>query len=379
MAVQIPIWVGSSSFSPGMTPMGYYDSDTVFQGEVDKVAKWCATRLGYPIQAVELNPIHFYSAFEEAISEFGAYVNSYNIKDNLIYMQGADLSGSIDYNDKKISKNFGNIISIAKEYGSEVGSGGTVSYKTGSILLQEGQQRVDLKTNFIDIYESGSTISIQKIINAPVPASVRYLLPFAAQDFSAGVFGFGKQSTATSMMMMPMHGDILRMQAVEFNDMLRRSQYSFTLRNNLLTIYPIPQEPRRILFEYFVNEERNNPIKNTNDVVSDYSNAPYGNKQYKYINAVGKQWIKKYTLAVAMETLGNVRSKYSSIPIPNSDITLNGDALISSAENMKQSLIDELKEMLEALTTKSQMEAEQMKSELLSNTLKYMPTKIYIG
>ena len=379
MATNIPIWNGSSSFSPGMTPLGYYDNDTIFQSEVDKVAKWCATRLGYPIQSVELNDVHFYSAFEEAITEFGAYVNSYNIKDNLIYIQGNELSGSIDLNDKQISKNFGNIINIAKEYGSEVGSGGSVTYKTGSIYLQAGQNKIDLKTNFIDIYESGSTISIQRVINNPVPASVRFLLPYASQNAAAGAFGFGQYSTATSLMMMPLHGDILRMQAVEFNDTIRRSQYSFTLRNNFLTIYPIPQEPRRILFDYFVNEERNNPVKNTKDVISDYANAPYGNKQYRYINSVGKQWIKKYTLAVAMETLGNIRSKYSSIPIPDSEITLDGDRLISSAENMKQSLIDELKETLEMLTTKSQMEAEQMKSEMLNNTLRYMPSKIYIG
>jgi hypothetical protein len=379
LAVDIPIWPGSSSFTTGMTPNGYYDSDPVFQNEVDKVAKWCATKLGYPMIDIEVQDIHFYSAFEEAITEFSAYVNSYNIKDNLIYLQGVDLNTGSNYNDKVISRNFGNMINMAKEYGSTVGVGGEVNYKSGSILLQRGQNKIDLKSQYADIYESGSAITITRVFNNPTPAAIRYLLPLTSQNQTANAFGFGQYSTAVNYMMMPLHGDVLRMQLVEFNDQIRRSQYSFELINNQLKIFPIPQEPRRIHFEYFVDNERNNPLRNNKNVISDYSNAPYQNKTYAHINGPGKQWIKKYAYALSMETLGNVRSKYSSIPIPDSDINLDGDALKSAAETLKQDLINELKEMLEQLTSRALLEAEQQKSEMLLNTMKNIPLKIYVG
>ena len=54
MAVKIPIWPGSSSFSDvsGNTPFGLYDSDYSFTSDVDKFSDWAAKRLGYPIVAV---------------------------------------------------------------------------------------------------------------------------------------------------------------------------------------------------------------------------------------------------------------------------------------------------------------------------------------
>lgn len=379
MAVNIPIWTGSSSFAPGKTPNGYYDNDTTFQQDADKIANWCALKLGYPIVDIELIDIHFYSAFEEAITEFSGYVNSYNIKDNLIYLQGVDLNTGSNYNDRVVSRNFGNIVNMAKEYGSTVGVGGEVTYRSGSILLQAGQSKIDLKSQYADIYESGSALTITRVFNEPTPAAVRYLLPLTSQGALANSFGFGQYSTATSQMMMPLHGDVLRMQLVEFNDQIRRSQYSFELINNQLKIFPIPQEPRRIFFEYFIDSERNNPLRINKDVISDYSNAPYQNKIYSHINAPGKQWIKKYAYALAMETLGNIRSKFSSIPIPDSDITLDGDALKSAAETVKQDLVTELKEMLEQLTSRALMEAEQQKSEMLLNTIKNIPLRIYVG
>jgi hypothetical protein len=379
MAVNILIWPGTSTFSPGLTPHGYYDADTVFQQEADMFAKWAATRLGYPILDVELQDIHFYSALEEATTEFSAYVNSYNIKDNLIYVQGNALDTGSDYNNKQLSKNFGNIISIATEYGTEVGTGGKVNYKTGSVIFSEGVNRLDLKKEYADIHESGSAITITKVFNNPSPASTRYLLPLAYQHLVNDSFGYTNQGLMSSYLMMPLHGDILRMQSIEFNDQIRRSQYSFQLRDNILTIFPIPKESRYILFEYFVDKERNNPLKDSSLKISDYSNVPYGNKSYRYINSVGRQWIKKYALAIVMETLANIRGKYSSIPIPESDVTLNSGDLLSTAENMKSNLVDELKDMLESLTTKNLMESEQQKSDYLNNTLRYMPSKIYIG
>ena len=142
MAQNIPIWPGSSSFFPGDTPFGFYDNDYEFQLEADKIASWCARKLGYPLSDVELQAVNFYTAFEEAVTEYGAQLNTYNIRDNMLNLYGAATGSNLT--GKKISSNFGGIIELSEEYGVEAGSGGNVTYYTGSIEMTAGQQIYDL-------------------------------------------------------------------------------------------------------------------------------------------------------------------------------------------------------------------------------------------
>ena len=71
------IYPGSSSFFPGQTPFGIYDEDYTFQEDAPKMALWCARRLGFPIQNVELQDENFYACFEESVSEYSAQVNQF--------------------------------------------------------------------------------------------------------------------------------------------------------------------------------------------------------------------------------------------------------------------------------------------------------------
>ena len=141
MAVNVPIWPGSSSFFPGDTPFGFYDNDFEFQQEIDKVANWCAKRLGYPLSDVELQDINLYTCFEESVTEYGAQLNSFNIRDNMLNLYGAATGSNLT--GKKVSSNFGGLIEIAEEYGTEAGSGGNVTYYTGSIDVVAGKQVYD--------------------------------------------------------------------------------------------------------------------------------------------------------------------------------------------------------------------------------------------
>ena len=76
--VDIPVWPGSSSFSPGRTPFGFFDLDPQFQLDADNVADWCAKRLGYPLVDIELQAENFYACLEEAVAEYSNQVNQYN-------------------------------------------------------------------------------------------------------------------------------------------------------------------------------------------------------------------------------------------------------------------------------------------------------------
>ena len=126
MAKNIPIWAGSSSFFPGDTPFGLYDNDVKFQSDIDKVTDWCAKRLGYPITDIELQPVNFFACFEEAVAEYGAQVNTYNIRDNMLNLYGSATGSNLS--GQKVSANFGGLIELAEEYGTEAGSGGNVTY-----------------------------------------------------------------------------------------------------------------------------------------------------------------------------------------------------------------------------------------------------------
>jgi len=388
MATNIPIWAGSSSFYPGDTPFGLYDNDSTFQHDIDKVSDWCAKRLGYPITDVELQSIQLYACFEEAISEYGAQVNTYNIRDNMLNLYGSSTS-SANLSGNKVSPGLGGIIELADEYGVEAGVGGNVTYYTGSVSVTKNQQIYDLTDPSIISLESGTagidTIEVKRIFHNAPPAIVKYFDPFVgtglgAQNMLEG-FGFGGMSPGVSFMMMPVNADLLRMQAIEFNDQIRKSAYSFELINDRIKFFPIPDGSNfsKVYFEYIKKADRSTALKEGYGSVSDFSNIPYQDITYKNINAVGKQWIRRYALALSKELLGYVRSKYSAIPIPNADVTLNGSDLVSAGQTEKEGLITELKEILDTMSRQSQLERKQAEADAMQQQMNKIPLNIYIG
>jgi hypothetical protein len=179
---------------------------------------------------------------------------------------------------------------------------------------------------------------------------------------------------------MPMYEDMLRIQAIEFNDQFRKSAFTFNIVNNKIQIFPIPTKAERLWFEYMVKKDfREGNTIITPNVVSDYSNVGYQFQDYSKINDVGKQWIRKYTLALAKELLGAIREKYSTIPIPGSDVSLDGAALRAEAQTEKESLVTQLRENLEEVSKKTRMENESNMVEQQQKIIKSVPLAIYIG
>jgi len=385
------IWAGSSSFSSGNTPYGFYDSDTEFSGSgnhsIDKFADWSAKRLGYPIVEVELQDVQFYACYEEAITEYSAQVNQFNIRDNMLALQGQETgSGATktDLTHRKLTPTIGRNIQLAEQYGSEAGVGGTVDFKTGSIEITSGSQVYDLDALYAQVSESGNAIEIRKVHYEGSPAITRYFDPYAGTgDGSYNMldsFGWGNNSPAVQFMMMPMYADLLKVQAIEFNDQIRKSAYSFELRNNKLRIFPNPTSTYTLHFDYIVKKDRNNTLQGTSDgVITDFSNAPFNNMTFADINEVGKQWIKKYGLALCKELLGTIRSKYASLPIPGAETTLDGDTLRTEAATEKETLVTQLREMLEQMSRKALLEADKDEAEFLNEKLNKVPIPIFIG
>ena len=381
---EIPIWPGSSSFTTGSTPFGTFDSDAGFQSDIDAFADWCAKRLGYPIVDVELQDVNFYACFEEAIYEYSYNVNQFNIQQNLLSIMGTPVDNNLTH--QNVSTNMGGLIQLATEYGSETFTNGNVNFYSASIDVTQNRQRYDLDNLIRDVYKPTGSIEIKKVHHYAPPASIRFYDPYLGNQAMLDTFGFGAYSTGVSFMLMPMYADLLRVQAIEFNDMMRKSSYSFEIINNELRIFPIPVRDFKLWIEYIVKEERSNPLKNqpisgsgVTGLVSDMSNAPYDFMVYSKINSVGKSWIYTYGLALAKEMLGYVRGKYGSIPIPNGETTLNAADLLSSAATDKQSLVEQLRTMLDTMTRSKLLEAKRAEVEHLNVSLNATPLKIYIG
>jgi hypothetical protein len=388
--MNIAIWPGSSSFFPGMTPFGFFDNDYQFQCDADKVADFCARRIGFPISDVELQDIHFYTAFEEAVLEYSNQVNQFSIRDNLFLLQGSTVNNNLTGRPINNINSLSTFIALSKNYGTEAGSGGRLVYKTASIDITAGQQVYDIaNANFETASDSLKTIEIRKIFHETPPAIVRYFDPFVGTGLGSQQllenFGWGSYSPGVSFLMMPVYADLLRIQAIEFNDLIRKSGFSFELSGTRLRIFPIPTYDYKLYIQYTTAEDRNNlaiasgSLTEASTQVGDFSNAPYELHQYTYINPAGKQWIYKYALALAKEILGNIRNKYSSIPIPNAEVQLNGADLVSQAQTEKDALISQLRENLDAVSRDSQLTKLATEAESTQNQLSKIPMAIYIG
>ena len=381
---QARIWTGSADFTSGSsTPFGIYDGDSSFQTDAPKVASWCAKRLGYPIIDIELQGDNFFAVFEEATSEYSAQVNQFNIRNNLGSLEGQP-TGSNYQGSSVLGSELHNIVTIAEGYGTQANVGGRTDIKKGSIDVTTSSQEYDLQSLWGDVSESGQRIDITKVFYETTPAIQRFFDPYSVSGQGTlnliDEFGFGSFSPAAQFILMPIYEDMLRIQQIEFNDQFRKSAHSFNIVNNKLQIFPKPSTSYKLWFEYMVKKDfnENNTIITPN-VVSDYSNIGYNFMQYNRINDVGKQWIRKYTLALAKEMLGAIREKYNTVPIPGSEVSLDGAALRAEAQTEKDALIEQLRENLNEVSKKARFEAEAQMSENKEQIMSRVPLNIYIG
>ena len=381
----------TSFVSGSQTPYGTYDSDSTFQTDILAVTKWTARRLGYPVLQLEMPSGSIYACFEESINEYSYHINNYNIKNWMWEQYGEKnrISGSLGTGSlNPVTPTIGPSVQLSEKYGSLVNLGGNVDLKKGFITLSGSVQDYDLQDIWASVSESNKRIEVQRVFNHAPSSITRFYDPYAGsfdQRQLLDAFGFGNVSPAISFILKPISYDLARANAVETSDLVRKSAYSFELHNNNLRIFPEPQASdagEKIWFEYYVKDD----IRNTNHVsasmqggVSDPSNVPYKFITYNSINAPGRQWIRKFTAALSKELLGIIRSKYSALPIPDAEITLDGDALKAEGREEKTQLLEELKEFLDSVSLTEKLKAEAEESNAQREVLAKAPLQIYIG
>jgi hypothetical protein len=289
-----------------------------------------------------------------------------------------------ELNNKVLNNNLASQIRIADAYGSEASVGGTVREYSGSLHLKPNKQNYDLNewAAASASLQDGDSIEVKQIFYQEPPAIVRYFDPYAGTGTGVQglleTFGFGSYSPGVNFMLMPVYWDIQKIQAIEFNDQVRKSAFSFDLVDNQLRIFPVPgdmYEGHRLWFRYVKKIEKNKPTVDTvRNVVSDVMRVPYRNPIYSNINHVGRMWIYRYTLALSKEIEGTTKSIMDSGQIPG---MLKGAELLTDARTEKQNLMDELKEMLTEVSRRAQLERKQQEADFTRQTMNQVPLLIY--
>ena len=395
--MNIPIYDGNPIWNPNATAFGFYNNDIEFQIDCVKVAKFVTTRLGYPLMDVELQTGSIFTAFEEAITTYGNELYAYLIRENILDLTGLPFE-NIDLSEVIVSPNFETIIRLSEQYGEEAGVGGNVTWYKDFIPLTSSVQDYDLKIWAKDKGITGS-IEIKRVFfQEPTPASARYLDPFDGFGFggvaAAGLLGLGGFGGSMGYLMMPLNYDMQVIQAIEMNEQVRLSNYSFEIHNNVIRIFPIPGpyeisgvgddvehgQCGNLWFEYIQRNERiSSSIECAEGKITNVSNMPYQNPVYSLINSVGRQWIFEYTLAICKEILGYVRGKYSTVPIPNAEMTLNQADLLGAATAEKTALLERLRTYFDENSRAALLERKVREQDAVLRELDQVPRVIYIG
>lgn len=383
------LWAGTATFTQGSsTPFGFYDSDAEFRSDAVKVAKFCAQRLGYPSMDIEMGGDQFFACFESAVTTYGNELYLYQIRNNFLSLEANPTGSSL--NNTVIKPSLGNLIRLAQDYGNEAGVGGKTTWYAASLDLIEGVQDYDLDAwaAASASLSPGDSIEIKTVFYENAPAIVRYFDPYAGTGYGSqqllDAFGFGNQSPAINFMLMPLNYDLGVIQAIELNDTIRKSAYSFQIVNNKLRIFPIPTSNKILKIEYIKNSERNSVIPTSgsgvgNNLITDISNVPYENPTYSNINAPGRYWIFEYTLALAAESLAFIRGKYSTVPIPGSEVSLNQADLLTKSRDLQTTLIEKLRQDLDEASRRSQLQRKAEENDYMQKTLGQVPLNIFIG
>lgn len=387
---------------------GIYTSDTFISGAVDQVS-YTYNKLGGRVLDLEITPSIVYNAYEEACLEYSYLINTHQAKNVLSDMLG-NSTGSFDQ-DGEFSE-YGGIGGTSSKpnlkfprfqlgYATHLGRGVSLHSKVGasqtiysaSFDVVKDQQDYDLQAIIYSAsLESASPFKDLVGKNFITIQKVYYKTPQSSWNFfggySIGAVGnlstYGMYADDSQFQLVPSWQNVLQAYAFEEDMNVRASHYSFKINNNKLRIYPVPEstDPDKFWVDFRVSEDafqEADDRKYGADGVNNMNTLPFPNVPYDKINSIGKQWIRRFALSLAKETLGQVRSKLASIPIPGNEVTLNGSALISEAKEEQNALRDELKTVLDEMAYGALAEGDAALQNSLSDVVNKIPMGIYVG
>ena len=372
------------------TPFGFFDSDSTFQSEADSMVLFVKRKLGDDVLSVELTKKEIWTCFEEACCEYSRLIHEMKITSDLTNVLGMP-TGSTDLTNRYAKRTVEYLLRMAEPYATEAYVGGSYDATLGYVELVSGKQDYNIysdikdNTSGLGIYESMASgskgkLKIVEIFHFEPLAAQHFLLNASnVTNFLATNFNYESYVNSTVFYVLPVFEDILRRGMLEQAFRVRRSNYSYEVLGGNIRIYPVPAsdlQTGRLYIKVMKPQSPLNPTSYTDDSIygiSGPSNMPFGNIPFSTVNQPGRQWIRQYTLALCKELLGLIRSKFSSIPIPNAELTLNGSELVSQARDDKDKLTTQMKEFLANLTNQKLLENDAIAAENLNKQLRYIP------
>ena len=370
------------------TPFGAFDSDTDFQTEADSMVTFVKRKLGDDVLSVELTKKQIWACFEESFFQYGQVVNEYQARSQLSTFLGTP-TGSMSGSEQKYPRDtLEFLVRQAEPYAFEASVGGSYNSISGSIQLVAGIQDYDLYTELKeengDLLFSSSLntnqtrMKIQEVFHFNPQAAYRFFDTTSAINYLNNEFSFESFTPETIFYVLPVFEDILRAGQMNVSHRVRRSNYYYKIIGTKIRIFPMPtgdQTNRKLWVRVgFAPDPLNPPFGDDTIIgVSNLSNIPFGNLEYSRVNSIGRQWVRQYTLALSTELLGLVRSKFTTVPIPNNSLTLNGTNLVTQGRDDKKDLVGKLREMLESLTYDKIIEMNASKAENIQKHLKTIP------
>ena len=369
------------------TPFGFFDADADFQKEADSMVMFVKRKLGDDILSVELTKKQIWACFEESFLEYSSIINQYQAKSQLANLLGGP-TGSLDGVEQKFPReNLEFMLRRAEPYSMEAGLGGSYNMLSGSIDLVKDKQDYDLYKDLVDgdgtaLFDRSennpkSKLKIMEVFHFSPQAAYRFFDSTSAINYLNNEFSFESFTPETVFYVLPVFEDVLRGGQLDLSQRVRRSNYSYKITGRNIRIYPKPTQdnPKKLWMTVHYSPDPLNPsyADSSIDGVSNLSNVPYGKLNFNRVNSIGRQWTRQYTVALARELLGLIRSKFSTVPIPGSDLQLNGGELVTQGREDKTLLREKLSEMLESLTYDKMLESEAAASENLTRILKGIP------
>lgn len=408
---KLPV-TGAAADVAASLPFGIYSSNTDFlSGAAEQVA-YTYKKLGGDVLDIELKAASVYSNYEEAVLEYSYLINTHQAKNVLSDILGAttgtfDHDGSLKTGPSNVNLKyprfeFAYARRISDAVSTEAGStGGTLTEYSASFKIINGTQDYDLQTIINEASEKADSpfynlvagagtkdynkVQIRRIYYISPRAMWRFFGYYGGVSVVGNMNTYGQFADDSTFEIIPTWQN--KMQATMYEDSIytRTSHYSYEIINNKLRLYPTPQgdvTPSKMWFTFTLQkdpfeeyEDRQSGI----DGVNNMNTAPFDNVPYENINAIGKQWIRRFALALSKETLGQIRGKFATLPIPGDSVTLNHSELLSQAQTEQEALRTELKELLDQLTYTSLMEDDAKISEAAAQVNNTIPMKIYVG
>ena len=388
----------------------YTDSAQFLSGASDQVA-YTYRKIGGDVLDIELKAENVYANYQEAVLEYSYLVNLHQSKNVLSDVLG-QATGTFDHEGERITgpENvnlryprvmFEYARRVSDGFSFEANVGGTIPIYSASFALTAGQQDYDLQAII-----SGSSASGYDPIGLAVPYAgkvqdkrviikkVYYKTPGAMWRFF-GYFGglnvvgnmnyYGQYTDDSTFELIPTWQNKLQAMAYEDHLYTRLSHYSYELQDNKLRLFPAPaiiSNYKYMWVDFSVVPapwEDNEDYDNGTEGINNMNTIPFDNIPYENINAIGKQWIRRFALALSKETLAQIRGKFQSIPIPGESVNLNADALLSQSKEEQEKLRQELKEILDQLTYTEIAKSDAEKVEAVETVQKKVPMSIFQG